>query len=386
MKIYIIPATYNEAENIEKFIITLEEEVIPKIKNHDVNILVADDNSPDGTGEIVKKLMNKYKNLGLNQGEKKGLGAAYVRAMGYAINKLGADVVISIDADFQFDPHDVPRFIKKIDEGYDFVVQSRYSGGGSIPQNWPLQRKIFSIFANILVRIILLRPYIHDWTGGFRAIRKEVFQKVGPEMAIYNGYIFQIAFLHKTAKLGYKIGEVPLHFSDRKLGSSKIAPLGYIINILSYIIRARINESMHSPFLKYAITGFGGYVINAISLEVFFRQGYHPAVAGAIGAELSIIFNFFVNNFWAFSSHKITHPWKVLFKFPLFNLISLGSLVIITSVIWAGTHVFGEHTRQIFLVIAIGLFVIPYSYSMYNIFVWKRWRIGFLSKLQDLLG
>src|ERR1035437_7734196 len=126
MKIFVVPATYNERENIEKFITVLEEEVFPKIKNHDMHIIVADDFSPDGTGEIVKKLMKKYKNLGIKQGEKKGLGAAYMRTMGYAIKELGADVVVSIDADFQFDPHDLVKFVEKINEGYDMVVQTRY--------------------------------------------------------------------------------------------------------------------------------------------------------------------------------------------------------------------------------------------------------------------
>ena len=164
MKIFVVPATYNEKDNIEKFITTLEEEVFPKIKDHEMYILVADDFSPDGTGEIVKTLVKKYKNLGINQGERKGLGAAYLRTMGYAIEKLGADVVVSIDADFQFDPHDLPKFIEKLDKGYDMVIQTRYSEGGSIPDNWPPQRKLFSIVANLFVRIVFMRLSVHDWT------------------------------------------------------------------------------------------------------------------------------------------------------------------------------------------------------------------------------
>ncbi len=105
-----------------------------------------------------------------------------------------------------------------------------------------------------------------------------------------------------------------------------------------------------------------------------------------MGAELSIIWNFVLNNFWAFGKYKITNPFKVILKFPQFNLVSAGSLVIISTVIWIGTHFFGPESRQIFLVIAIGFFVIPYSYSMYNIFIWKRWQISSLSKLQKLVG
>ncbi len=386
MNIVIIIPTYNEKGNIEKLISELQEDIFPQIKNHKMSILVADDNSPDGTADEVKELMKKYKNIELSLGEKKGLGAAYIRGMSYAIEKMNADAFFGIDADLSHPPKKIIEFLEKMDEGYDMVIGTRYSGGGSIPHNWPFHRKLFSIVGNLLVRIILLRPYIHDWTGGFRVIKKAVFLKEKKELLNYNGYIYQISFLHKAVRDGFKIAEVPFHFSDRTLGRSKIASFNYIIDVLSYVIRARIYESLHSPFLKYGITGFFGYLINAISLEVFYQKGFHPAVAAAIGAELSIIFNFVVNNFWAFSEHRITHPWKVLLKFPQFNLISLGSLVIITSVIWVGTHLFGEHTRQIFLVLAIGIFVIPYSYTMYNIFIWKRWRIGFLAKIQDKLG
>jgi dolichol-phosphate mannosyltransferase len=107
MNITIITATYNEKGNIEKLIKILEEEVSPKIKNHKLNILVADDNSPDGTGEVVKKLMEKWKNLDISQGPKMGLGAAYIRAMTYAVEKLNADLMFEIDADLQHDPHKI---------------------------------------------------------------------------------------------------------------------------------------------------------------------------------------------------------------------------------------------------------------------------------------
>ena len=146
-----------------------------------MNILVADDNSPDGTAQEVKKLMEKWKNLDINVGEKKGLGAAYIRAMNYAIEN-GAEVMFEIDADLQHDPQKIPEFLKKIDDGYDMVIGTRYSNGGSIPSAWPVQRKMFSILGNILVRLILLKFSIHDWTGGYRAVKKEVFLKEKSEL------------------------------------------------------------------------------------------------------------------------------------------------------------------------------------------------------------
>lgn len=389
MKAVVILPTYNEKGNIERIIRVLEDEVFPKVKNYEMSILVADDSSPDGTADEVKALMNKYKNLHLSIGKKEGLGAAYVRAMDYSIDKLGAQVMFEMDADFFHDPHKIPAFLDKIDQGYDMVVGTRYSGGGSIPKNWGTHRKLLSIVGNAVVRTILMRFWLHDWTGGYRALRKEVFLKEKSQLKNYKGYTFQVAFLHKTIADKFKVVEVPFAAKDRDAGRSKIAPFEYIFNLLKYVIKARTMELYHSPFMKYAFTGFVGYIINAVSLEVFSRGfNFHPLPAAAASAELSIIWNFIINNYWAFGQQKITSPVKLLIKFPQFNLVSLGSLVIISTVVFVATHLFGNTTlvRQVALVMAIGLFVIPYSYTMYNIFIWKRWHISSLSKLQEKLG
>lgn len=389
MKAVIILPTYNENENIEKIIDILQRDVFPKIKKYEMQILVADDSSPDGTADVVREIMKRYKNVYLNSGEKKGLGAAYVRAMSYAVDEMKADVMFEMDADLFHDPSKIPAFLDKIDEGYDMVIGTRYSNGGSIPKNWGLHRKIFSIVGNNIVKIILMRFWLHDWTGGFRALKKEVFIKEKNSLKNFKGYTFQVALLHKAVVDKFKIAEVPFTAKDRELGKSKIAPVDYIFNLLKYVITARALELVRSPFLKYAITGFVGYLINAISLEVFSQAfSFHPLPAAAASAELSIIWNFIINNFWAFGQHKITNPWKLIVKFPQFNLVSFGSLVIISTIVFVATHLFGNTTvvRQLALIIAIAFFVIPYSYTMYNIFIWKRWHISSISKLQEKLG
>lgn len=389
MRVVIINPTYNEKGNIERLIDILEEEVFPKITNHEMHVLVADDNSPDGTADVVRELMKKYKNVHLITGPKLGLGAAYVRAMDYAIKELGADVMFEMDADLSHDPKKVPEFLQKIDEGYDMVIGTRYTNGGSIPQNWGLIRKTYSVTGNLIVRTILMRFWIHDWTGGFRALKKAVFEKERAELTNFQGYTFQVSFLHKAVRDGFKIAEVPIHFTDRTLGRSKIAPREYIINLLKYVIISRFFEILRSPFPKYAITGFTGYIINAVGLEIFRNYfGLHPGIAGAMGAELSIIWNFTLNNFWAFAKYRITEIQRIPVKFLEFNLVSFGSVVIIGTVITVGVTLFGDtrFIRQLFLVIAIGFFVIPYSYTMYNVFIWKRWRPRFLHKIQELVG
>lgn len=375
MKIFVVPATYNEKDNIEKFITVLEEEVFPRIKNHEMHILVADDYSPDGTGEIVKSLMKKYKNLGINQGPRKGLGAAYIRTMGYAIEHLGADVVVSIDADFQFNPHDLLKYIEKLDKGYDLVIQTRYSGGGSIPENWPIQRKIFSIVANLFVRTVFMKFAIHDWTGGFRAIKKEVFLKIRPEMGNYNGYIFQIAFLHKAVRYGFRIGEVPLHFSDRKLGNSKIAPLNYIMNVVAFVLTTRAKELIFGTFGKFLVVGGTGFVIQLIVYRSIISATTLPlGLSNLISAQLAIFSNYNLNNLWTFKHEKSSGFLSYLKKMTVFfGTSNIGVFFIQSGLIQLGEILFGRNfpLPYIYFVFGTGILLI-YNFTVYRMIIWRK--------------
>ena len=373
MKIVIIPATYNEKGNIERLITILEEEVFPKIKNHEMYILVADDNSPDGTAIEVKKLMGKWKNIGISSGIRNGLGAAYIRGMTYAVEKLGADVIFEIDADLQHDPYKIPQFIKKIEEGYDMVVGNRYSDGGSIPKNWPLLRKIFSIVANIFVRIVFTKFSIHDWTGGYRALKKEVFLKEKPKLDNYSGYIFQISFLHRAVRDGFKIGEVPFHFSDRTMGNSKIAPLGYIADVVGYVVISRIKELIFGKFGKFLIIGGTGFIINAIFLRMLVeRANWHPASANLIGGVVAIFFNYNLNNLWTFKDRQSSGFVSYFLKLIGFYLSSgTGVLFIQTGTILALTQFFGKENYFIYFLIGT-FFLLIWNFTMYSKVIWKN--------------
>ena len=401
MKIFIVPATYNEAQNIEKFITILEEEVFPKIKDHDMHILIADDSSPDGTGNIVRKLMRKYKNLGVNEGPKKGLGAAYVRVMGDAIDNYGADVVMSIDADLQHDPHSIPSFLKKLGEGYDIVIGTRYSLGGSMPKTWPFQRKMFSVLANIIIRSITGRFHIYDWTGGFRAVRKEAFLKEREKVKAYTGYTFQVAFLFKAILDGFKVGEVPIHFGIRRVGDSKIAPLEYIVNVLAYVITERMHELQR--IIKFLIVGGTGFIVQviaqegsvAIGLAVFLALGLQSlpflahtqlsvlrdSAAAGIGAEIAILSNFFFNNFWTFQDTNASkHSSSFVAKLVKFNLTSVAAIIIQFVAVGIAVMLLGDtmhlgsfaiKTRLLILFPTIIFLVIPLNYVIYNKIIWK---------------
>jgi len=379
MKVVIIIPTYNEKGNIEKIIRILEEEIFPKIKNHEMHIVVADDNSPDGTGKIVEGLIKKYKNLHLIKGEKHGLGAAYVRAMGIVIEKLHADVMFEMDADLSHDPKKIPEFLKKIDEGYDMVIGTRYSQGGSIPPNWGFIRKVYSIFGNVLVRSILMRFSIHDWTGGFRALKKEVFLKEKSELTAFKGYTFQVSFLHKAVRDGFKIAEVPIAFTDRTLGRSKIVPKEYIVDLLKYVIISRFKEL--ERFIKFLIVGGTGFLVQLLTQEGSVRLGIIHSLSVGIGAESAIISNFLLNHFWTFGDTKhIKESANFFIKLLTFNSTSLGSIFIQVAAVWIAEQILGDTTSLLFFTVptrililfpTIIFLVIPLNYLIYNKIIWK---------------
>ena len=373
MKFVIIIPTYNEKGNIDKLIPILENDIFPQIKNHDMNILVADDNSPDGTGDEVRKLMQKWKNIDISSGEKHGLGAAYIRAMTYVVDKLGADVMFEMDADLQHDPGKIPQFIQKIDEGCDMVIGNRYSDGGSITKNWPLLRKLFSIIANLFVRTIFMKFGVHDWTGGFRALKKEVFLKEREELTNYKGYIFQISFLHKAIRDGFKISEVPFHFSDRTLGRSKIAPIGYILEVFKFVISTRIRELLLGKFGKFLVVGGIGFIINAVVLRILVESfKWDPSPANLVGAALAIFSNYNFNNLWTFGERKFTSVGAYFLKLIQFYVTSsFGVIFIQTGTIFLGDQLIGVKYYPIYFVIGTGLLLI-YNFTIYNKIIWRN--------------
>lgn len=404
-KAVIILPTYNERDNITKLITHLQTDIFPTIKNYHMGILVADDSSPDGTANVVKELMKKWKNVELSSGKKNGLGAAYVRGMDYAIEHMGADVVLEMDSDGQHNPKKIPEFLDKMDEGYDFINGTRYSDGGSIPQNWPLIRKTYSILANIFIRTVLGRFSIHDWTGGFRAIKKEVFLKQKHELTNFKGYTFQVAFLYKALRDGYKVAEVPFNFEDRTLGDSKIAAMEYITDVMKFVIYTRIMELKR--FIKFLFVGGTGFVTQIAVQEVsihsgfalllvpflsgffsLFEKSHDPiiladSIGGGLGAEAAILSNFMFNNFWTFKDTKqIKEQGSFAKRLVKFNLASMLSILIQASAVGITETLVGRHfplpfinmmvpTRIFILFPTIILLVIPINYIIYNRIIWK---------------
>ena len=225
MKTIVVIPTYDEKDNV-----TPMSEAVLK---HDVEILFVDDNSPDGTGAVIDGLVAKNPRIHVLHREKKaGLGRAYVAGFAEAL-RLGAEQIIQMDCDFSHDPNDIPRLVKEIVTPLSnsnsslqlspgLVIGSRYVPGGSTP-GWPFKRRLISRCGGIFIRTVTGMP-LRDPTGGFKCWKAETLKKIDFETVASAGYSFQLEMNHRTWKAGCAIKEIPISFTDRVAGYSKITP------------------------------------------------------------------------------------------------------------------------------------------------------------------
>jgi dolichol-phosphate mannosyltransferase len=210
----IVIPTYNERATVDAILDAI------LAQNLGLDVLIVDDNSPDGTAQQVKARSASDSRIKLIERQgKMGLGTAYVAGFRYAIAN-GYEIVFEMDADFSHDPKDLPRFLEKIKD-YDFVLGSRYVNGVSVV-NWPLRRLLLSYFASFYTRCITGMP-IHDPTGGFKCFRIEVLKAIDLDRIRSGGYSFQIEMNFKAWRKGFRYAEIPIIFVDRRVGSSKMS-------------------------------------------------------------------------------------------------------------------------------------------------------------------
>jgi dolichol-phosphate mannosyltransferase len=213
-KTLVIVPTYNERDNLPMLVEALLHLPVT------VELLVVDDNSPDGTGRLADELAARHPQVHvLHRAEKGGLGRAYCAGFAWALER-DYELIMEMDGDFSHDPASIPDFIKAA-ENADLVIGSRYSNGIRVI-NWPLKRLMMSMGAAKYVRIITGMP-ISDPTGGFKCFRRKTLEVVDPQSIHSNGYSFQIEMSHKIWRRGMRIAEVPIIFKDRFLGSSKMS-------------------------------------------------------------------------------------------------------------------------------------------------------------------
>jgi dolichol-phosphate mannosyltransferase len=321
--------TYNEAENIEFFVETVFEYIPPQAE-----ILVIDDNSPDGTAKIVACLIPRYQGRLhiLNRLKKQGLAKAYLAAFEWGMTRP-YDVFLEIDADFSHRPEYIPEMLKKI-LSFDVVIGSRNIEGGGV-EGWSVIRNLISKGGSLYSRIVLGCP-IKDLTGGFNMWSKTALEKINLQSILSRGYLFQVEMKYRSFVAGCSVKEIPIVFYERKYGKSKMSKkifMEALINIWK-IKEAGKNDGT-SQFIKFCFTGSLGAVTNLI---IFFiladRLNLQEIPAGIICFCIAGTQNYIINQKWSFvgsSGHKLSiKRWMGFLSVSLLGLAAnLGILRIV---------------------------------------------------------
>ena len=392
MRLVVNIPTYCERDNIEEII----KRVLSACKkiDADVHVLVADSASPDGTGDIVKKISRVNPKVHYLNVKVRGLGVGVVKGHRFAIDKLKADVLAQMDGDLSHDPSTLPVMFDYIKKGHDLVNGSRLMPGGKNFLGW--HRRFFTRGSALFCKLSWGTFSLSEYTNSYRMFTKELFEKIDFAKVPWRAktYIIQPSFLYAAVEAGARIKEVPIKFVDRKKGYSKAQIVAYTLDVLKFGVKVRIQKS--KMFVKFLMVGTGGYLVNATALGLLNRgqiynmailpkpilsfiplQGQAPKflfftvdrlfVASVISIELSIIFNFFFHENWTFKTRS--KDGLLILRFLKFNLTSAGSPVIQLVSILVAFRVFSLH-EQIGLAfgVAVGLFV---NYLTNTLWIWK---------------
>jgi dolichol-phosphate mannosyltransferase len=217
---WLILPTYNEAENVEA-IVAAAAEVLAAAAPEGFRVLVVDDGSPDGTGELADALAAEHEWMAvLHRSEKNGIGPAYLAGFRYALDH-GASYVMEMDSDFSHDPADLARLLGAVEDGADLALGSRYVPGGGVSE-WGLLRRFISEGGSTYARLVL-GLHVHDLTGGFKCFRREVLEAIHFDGVRSQGYAFQVELTYRAVQAGFRVVEVPIVFRDRQQGTSKMS-------------------------------------------------------------------------------------------------------------------------------------------------------------------
>lgn len=336
-RVSVVLPTYNEKANIASTI----EKVLEQQKSlpgYEIYIIVTDDiRTNDGTEEVVKKLISKNRHLYFIKVDP-GLGVGLVLGHRYAIEHIKPDILAQLDADGQVVPDVLVRLVKAIEEGYDLAIGSRFVEGGK--NQLSLGRRIFTYGASLFCRLMVGPMDVQEVTNSARAFTPAIFQKINFHRLPWREttFIVQPAFLHEVVEAGAKYKEVPLVFKNRLEGYSKNKVFNYTYDVITYCLDIRLNKwgikiplfkltRKAKTFIKFSLVGVVGTMVDFLFYKVFINFfGIAPATAKGMSAEVAIINNFFLNNFWTFRYRKTkTNLWQ---KLGIFNLVGFGGLVI----------------------------------------------------------
>ena len=369
-KVVIVMPVWNEAGNLRKMVKQLLEVEFPTI-NAEMNLLVVDNHSKDDTLKVVEEYSKKDKRVKIIQQKNDGLGWAYVSGFQYAMKELKADAILEMDGDFQHPTRFVKPMVDAFLNGADYCIGSRYVKGGSIPKEWALSRKAVSYFGNLFIRLVLLKPSIHDLTTGFRLTRvKGVLDQIDlPNLMELYRFAYKVDLLYQSLKLSKKTVEVPLEFESRTMEKSKFR-IKEMISTFKVAIILGIKDKI--KIIKFGIVGFTGFIVNYIALRLLRNYGLTETLSWTFSTELAIVNNFIFNNIWTFKDQEIKGIKQTIFKFLQFNLTSGGAIIIQSIAGPIGVKLVGIQYDALVLAFVVLFLVLPYNFTMYNLVIWRK--------------
>lgn len=300
-RVLVVIPTYNEALNIQQVIDGVEQ-IAKETKGYRFRLLILDDTSPDGTAKIARQHAKSYGNIHVLTGKKQGLGKAYIRGFTYALKRETFDMLITMDADMSHSPKDIPKLLRAVGNGADYVIGSRYVSGGDVG-DLPLIRRINSRVANVVARrLVGIKKPVHDLTGGYKAIRRDALASINFSDMRAKGYFFQVNLLHAFLIQGFTVTEVPITFVNRSLGDSKLK----LKDIIEFVYSAyKLNpDAPIQKFVRFGLVGASGAVVNIGVLSALIHlTDIEPLLAAAIAIEVSIISNFTLNHRYTFKGY-----------------------------------------------------------------------------------
>lgn len=389
-KVVVVVPTYNEKGSIEK-VIELILAQNGKVPGFDIHVLVADSHSPDGTGEIASKIAAKNPKVYFLDVVERGLGLAIVKGYDYALKKLDADILMQIDADLQHDPNDIPKFLEKISQGFEYVQGSRMIKGGK--NDIAIHRQMFTWGSNLIMRLLTGIWQITDFNPSYKAYTKGLFNRMDWASIPWQGttFLIQPSAVVEAYKAGAKMVEVPIIFKNRKSDRSKNEIANYVIDIFAYGTEFRLSKlgikfpilywaRRSKTFIKFGTVGVVGTFVDFLFYKLFILNfGFSPPDAKLISTTIAIQNNFFINNKWTFKKRRTKN--NLLARWLLFSLVSSGGVAISYGIVYILHQIYGDGFLYFGSVhIAYNNFyffatippVMIWNFLMNHYFTWKR--------------
>ena len=366
-KVCMVIPTYNEAENLPKLVGALEREM----QKGDFKVIVVDDNSPDRTAEVAKKLNRRYGNIIIHRRpEKLGIGSAIHDGLQIALSFADSEYIVTMDADLSHNPKDVPHLLSET-ENADLIQGSRYVKGGRII-GWGFFRRAVSYTANFLCRL-LFRTGLHEHTTYFR-----IYSRKCAETAVRNvhcdRYEWAIASILTTKDHGFRIKEVPITFVNRARGKSKLKAsdiLRWFFFIEKTFILRFLNKFGLVRFMKFCVVGTMGILVNEGLLWILTElSGLFYLISAVIGIETSILSNFTLNDLWTFRDLRHSSMSTTMMRALKCNLVYVVGLTINIIILWTLTEFFDIRylISNLFGIIA----AVFWNYGGCLKWIWKR--------------